>query len=60
MRWYKCTICGNLYRETELVIDPDIGLICQRCRSSMKELDQEQEDLETMMREERKMKAGIY
>lgn len=59
MNWYKCTICGYPYRETELKIDKDIGLICRRCRSSMKELDDEQESLETMMRAERKMKAGI-
>lgn len=59
MNWHKCTICSYPYRETELVIDKDIGLICGRCRASMKELDQEQEDIE-LMRAEKKMKAGIY
>lgn len=60
MRWYKCNICGYPYRETDLIIDKDIGCICQRCAGSMKELDQEQEDIERQMRAEKKMKAGIY
>lgn len=60
MRWYKCNICGHFYRETELIIDKETKQpICTNCVTSKEELDREQEDIETMMREEKKSKAGI-
>ena len=58
--WHNCNICGDLYMEIELIDDKDIGYICEVCARSKKELDDEQEDIETMMRGERNMKAGIF
>lgn len=57
IKWYRCGICNYLYMETELTIKKDIGLICVNCERSMKELDDEQEEIETIMREEKKSKA---
>ena len=59
MRHYNCNICGYLFPETDLIIDKEMGLICKNDAVSMKELDAEQEEIETMMREEKKSKAGI-
>ncbi len=55
--WYNCNICGEIYMETELIDDEDIGYICDACAKSKKELDDEQEEIETTMREEKKSKA---
>lgn len=55
--WHRCNICGDLYMETELIDDKDIGYICEVCARSKKELNQEQEEIETQMREEKKSKA---
>lgn len=60
MNHYRCNIDGYLYPEKDLILTKDMGLICKNCASSMKELDQEQEDIERQMRAEKKMKAGIY
>jgi len=58
--WHNCNICGDPYMETELTDDKDIGYICEVCAKSKKELDDEQEETETMMREEKKSKAGLF
>lgn len=55
--WHRCNICSDLYMETELINDEDIGYICEGCAKSKKELDDEQEEIETQMREEKKSKA---
>jgi len=58
---HLCNLCGYRYPESDLVIHKESRqLVCKNCLLALKELDQEQEDIETMMREERKMKAGIY
>lgn len=57
MRYYRCNICGIIYQETELILDKDIGCICQNCATSLKELDAEQKELETMFRQERNSKV---
>jgi len=57
MPWHNCNICGDPYMETELIDDEDIGYICEECAKSKQELDDEQEEIETMMREEKKSKA---
>ncbi len=60
-RSYSCKVCGHDYPETDLIIDKDDReLICKNCAVLKKELDDEQEEIETMMREEKKMKAGLY
>lgn len=55
--WHRCNICGDPYLETELIDDEDIGYICEGCAASKKELDDEQEEVATLIREEKKSKA---
>ena len=55
--WHNCNICGDPYMEEELVDDVDIGYLCEGCAKAKKELDDEQEEAETMRREEKKTKA---
>ena len=57
IRWHKCNICSDLYMETELIDDEEIGYICEGCAKAKKELDDEQEETATMIREEKKSKA---
>lgn len=54
-----CNICGYPFSDSELIDDPDIGFICGDCNDNMKELEQEQEDLATLIREEKNSKAGV-
>ncbi|HEC63821.1 MAG TPA: hypothetical protein ENI23_00840 [bacterium] len=54
--WHSCNICGDPYLETELTDDEEVGYICEGCAKAKKELDEEQEETETMMREEKKSK----
>ena len=58
--WDRCNICNDPYLKVDLTDDPEVGCICEGCASAKKELDDEQEEIETMMREEKKMKAGLY
>lgn len=60
LREYDCNVCGDPFPEDELTIDPDIGCICEGCAAAKKELDDEQAEIETTMREEKKVKAGFY
>ena len=55
--WHRCNICGDPYLETELTDDEDVGYICEGCAKSKKELDDEQEETATLIREEKKSKA---
>ena len=56
-KWHRCNICGDPYIEEELIDDEDIGYICEVCARSKKELDDEQEEMAVMIREEKKSKA---
>lgn len=56
-KWYYCNICGDPYREGELIDDEDVGYICDGCVISKKELDDEQEEAEILRREEKKSKC---
>lgn len=56
-KWHHCNICGDPYRETELIDDKEVGYICDGCAKSKQELDDEQEETATMIREEKKSKA---
>ena len=56
-KWHLCNICGDPYMETELINDEDIGYICEGCAKAKQELDDEQEETATMIREEKKSKA---
>lgn len=55
--WHKCNICGDPYMETELIDDEEVGYICEGCATSKKELDDEQEEVATLIREEKKSKT---
>ncbi len=55
--WHRCNICNDPFLETELTDDEDVGYICEGCAISKKELDDEQEEIETTMREEKKSKC---
>lgn len=57
MNHYRCNIDGYLYPEEDLILTKDMGLICKNCARSMKDLDAEQEEIETMLCEEKKSKA---
>ncbi len=60
-KWYYCEMDGFSYPEDELVIHADTGLlVCKNCLLLLNELDQEQEDIEEMRREDMKMKAGLF
>lgn len=69
MRWYKCELDGYPYPEKELAIHKDTGLlVCKNCLISLHELDQEQEDIETIRKEKDdfrreevgKLKSGYF
>ena len=55
--WHRCNICDDPYLETELTDDPEVGYICEGCATAKKELDDEQEEAATLIREEKKSKA---
>ena len=55
--WHLCNICGDPYMETELIDDEEVGYICEGCAKAKKELDDEQEETATMIREEKKSKC---
>ena len=58
---YSCKVCGHDYPETDLIIDKDDQeLICKNCAVLKEILDAEQEEADTLIREEKKMKAGLY
>jgi len=63
-RLYRCELEGEdafAYPEKDMTIHADTGLlVCKHCLISLKELDQEQEDIEEMRREEMKGKAGYF
>ena len=65
--WYRCELDGYPYPAKDLTIHADTGLlVCKNCLISLKELDQEQEEIEKMReekdfrREEMKGKAGYF
>ena len=55
--WHRCNICNDPYLETELTDDEEVGYICEGCAVAKKELDDEQEETATLIREEKTSKA---
>jgi len=54
---HRCNICDYLFSNSELLEDPDLGLICEDCNDNKAELEQEQEDLATLIQEEKNSKC---
>ncbi len=60
MNWHKCNICGYIYEEKDLVLDDEIGFLCENCTFGIKEWGRLKEERETMRKEEEKSKAGLF
>jgi len=56
---HRCNICNYLFDDSELLEDDELGLICEDCNDNKDELEREQEDLATLIREEKNSKAGV-
>jgi len=60
MSWHKCNICDHLYEEEDLVLDDEIGFLCENCTLGIEEWGRLKEERETLRREEMKSKAGLF
>lgn len=58
--WHKCNICNYLYKEKDLVLDDEIGFLCENCTLGIKEWARLKEEREAMRREEQKSKTGLF
>ena len=54
---HRCNICNYLFDDSELLEDDELGLICEGCNDNKDELEQEQEDLATLIRDEKHSKC---